>query len=95
MMGWMAGDLLRAQAMATWDGVAPASSATDCSVVATLRWCSLIDAGLMRVPGSGSRRRVNLPDRIPPASGLQAATVMPRVSAIGRSSRSMSRCSRL
>ena len=95
MMGWMAGDFLRVQAIATWDGVAPASSATSCSVAATLRWCSLIDAGSMRVPGSGPCGRVNLPDRIPPASGLQAATVMPSVSAIGSSSRSMSRCRRL
>ncbi len=49
----------------------------------------------MRVPGPAGVLLLNLPERIPPASGLQAATVIPRVSAMGSNSRSMSRCSRL
>jgi hypothetical protein len=53
MMGQMAGDLRWTQAMATWDGVAPMSPATDCRVIATRRWRSLIDSGLIRVPGPG------------------------------------------
>ena len=49
----------------------------------------------MRVPASGPPGLVYLPDSTPPPSGLHAATVIPNASAIGSSSRSMSRLSRL
>ncbi len=47
------------------------------------------------VGGDATRVRVYLPDRMPFSSGLQAATDIPNASAIGSSSRSMSRLSRL
>lgn len=45
-----------------------------------------------RVLAVGPFWRVHLPDSTPPATGLQAVTPRPSVSAIGSSSRSMSRC---
>ncbi len=82
-------------AMATCEGVASTRSATCCTPPATAWSCSVSDVPSMRVCASGRPGRENLPERIPPASGDHAATAIPKASAIGRSSRSMSRCNRL
>jgi hypothetical protein len=62
MIGWMAGDRARVQAMATCDAVAPRSSAADWTARATARCWAVILAGSIRVPGSLPCGPVNLPD---------------------------------
>jgi hypothetical protein len=83
------------QARATWELVTPSSSATAWTALATARRsCSLIWSALRRLPGLAVPP-VYLPDRTPPPSGLHAATAIPKDSAMGSSSVSMSRLSRL
>ncbi len=85
------------QARATCAGETPSSSATDPTARATACSRSPTAPASSRAgsPPPTPPGRVYLPDRIPPWSGLHAATDRPNASAMGSSSRSTSRFSRL